>query len=266
MARTRHLPFVGAALLLAAACGGGGDDGPDTRCFGIAQVPAWRVTINADFDDTGVRDSNDIRLHVAFDVADTTGAAVTQAHGVSWFGATTTGTITRQDTLINTNQSDTIIGVSHTPSGIGSAGGLATLYVSTNLETCVAAIGGVVQAPESVWVNGVFDGVDTLNVGYAFAPGFTIDTGSHTTGWTLAPLKVRSITQNAPFHTAPEFRVGGFTAPYTAGNNIATLDSATVGWTAVPVATPATVGPLPDLVIQDGRILPAHAPALPRRR
>lgn len=267
MARTRHLPFVGAALVLAAACGGGGgDDGPDTRCFGIAQVPAWRVTINADFDDTGVRDSSDMRLHAAFDVADTTGAKVEQVHGVSWFGSSTTGTIDRRDTLINLNSNDTTVGVSHLPSGIGSAGGLATLYVSTNLETCVASIGGVVQAPESVFVGGVFDKVDTLNVGYAFAPGFTIDTAATITGWALAPLKVRSITQNAPFHTAPEFRVGGFATPYTFGNNIATLDSATVGWTAVPVATPATVGSVPDIVIQDGRILPAHQPELPTRR
>jgi hypothetical protein len=115
-------------------------------------------------------------------------------------------------------------------------------------------------------VNGVFDHVDTLNVGYAFAPGFTIDTGSANTGWALAPLKVRSITQNAPFHTAPEFRAGGFATPYTAGNNVALLDSATVGWSAVPVSTPATAGSVPDIVIQDGRILPAHSPALPSRK
>lgn len=265
MARTRHLIPLGAVLLVA-ACGSDGPSGPDTRCFNIAQIPAWRVQINADFDDTGVRDSMDMRLHVAFDVADTTGPAVDQTHGVAWFGASTTGTITRRDTVINTNQGDTVVGVSHAPSGVGSAGGLATLYVSTNLETCVAALGGVVQAPESVFVNGVFDKVDTLNVGYAFAPGFTIDTGSTLTGWALAPLKVRSITQNAPFHTAPEFRAGGFATPWTFGNNIASLDSATVGWTAVPVATPATVGTLPDIVIQDGRILPAHPPAFPRRR
>ncbi len=264
MARIRHLSVLGALALLA-ACGGGDDDGPDTRCFGIAQVPAWRVTISADFDDVGVRDSMDMRLHVAFDVTDTTGASVKQVHGVSWFGSSTSGTIDRRDTLINLNSNDTTVGVSHKPSGIGSAGGLATLYVSTNLETCVASLGGVVQAPESVFVAGAFDKVDTLNVGYAFAPGFTIDTAATITGWALAPLKVRSITQNAPFHTAPEFRVGGFATPYTFGNNIATLDSATAG-TAVPVAAPATVGKLPEIVIQDGRIIPVQVPALPRKR
>ena len=265
MVRSYHLPALG-ALLLAVACGSDGPSGPDTRCFNIAQVPAWRVVISADFAHSGVRDSMDMRLRVSFDVADTTGKAVKQAYGVGWFGASTTGTIDRRDTLINTVQSDTIVGVSHKPSGIGSAGGLATLYVSTDLATCTATIGGVVQAPESVWVNGVFSKVDTLNVGYAFAPGFTIDTAATITGWTLAPLKVRSITQNAPFHTAPEFRVGGFSAPYTFGNNIATLDSATVGWEAVPVATPATAGSVPDIIIQDGKILPAHAPALPGKR
>ena len=266
MARIRHLSVLGAVLVVAGACGGDGPSGPDTRCFGIAQVPAWHIAVNVDFADVGVRDSFDMRLRVAFDVTDTTAAVVKQAHGVSWFGPSTSGTVTRRDTLINTNRSDTTVGVSHAPSGIGSAGGLATLYVSTNLETCVASIGGVVQAPESVWVNGVLDRVDTLNIGYAFAPGFTIDTGSSNTGWALAPLKVRSITQNATFHTAPEFRVGGFATPYTAGNNIALLDSATVGWSAVPVATPATAGSLPEIVIQDGRILPAHQPALPAQR
>ncbi|HVX88283.1 MAG TPA: hypothetical protein VG940_05095, partial [Gemmatimonadales bacterium] len=239
MMRTRSLPVLG-ALVLVAACGGGdGGDGPDTRCFGIAQVPAWAIHITSSFSDTGSYNGSEMRLHAAFDVADTTGAVVTQAHGVSWFGASTTGTVTRTDTLINTATHDTTVGVSHRPSGIGSAGGLATLYVSTNLESCTASIGGVVQAPESTFVNGVFDQVDTLNVGYAFAPGFTIDAGSPDAGWALAPLKVRSITQNGPFHTAPEFRAGGFATSYTAGSNVALLDSATVGWTATPVATPA---------------------------
>jgi hypothetical protein len=117
-----------------------------------------------------------------------------------------------------------------------------------------------VQAPESTFVNGVFDHVDTLNVGYAFAPGFTIDAGSPDAGWTLAPLKVRSITQNGTFHTAPEFRAGGFATSYTAGNNVALLDSATVAWTATPVATPASAAAMPAIVLQNGRVIPLSRP------
>lgn len=259
MLRTRSLASVGALVLLAACGGDDGPSGPDTRCFGIAQVPAWEVHVTSSFGDTGSYNGMTMRLHVAMDVADTTGAVVKQPHGVSWFGASTSGTITRTDTLINGTTDDTTVGVSHRPSGGGSTGGLATLYVATNLETCVASIGGVVQAPESTFVNGVFEAVDTLNVGYAFAPGFTIDTGSVDAGWTLAPLKVRTITQNGPFHTAPEYRAGGFATSYTAGNNVALLDSATVGWSATPVATPASTVAVPAIAIQDGRIV-----ALPR--
>ncbi|HWA40208.1 MAG TPA: hypothetical protein VG712_01270 [Gemmatimonadales bacterium] len=261
MIRIRSLPVLG-TLALVAACGGdgGGDGGPDTRCFGIAQVPAWAIHITSSFSDTGSFNGSTMLLHVTMDVADTTGAVVTQAHGVSWFGASTTGTITRRDTLINGATHDTTVGVSHRPSGIGSAGGLATLYVSTNLESCTASIGGVVQAPESTFVNGVFDHVDTLNVGYAFAPGFTIDAGSPGAGWALAPLAVRSITQNGPFHTAPEYRAGGFASSYTAGNNVALLDSATVGWTATPVATPASMVAVPMVTLQNGRVIPLARP------
>ena len=114
---TRHAIRAAALLLLSAACSNG-DNGPDTRCHGVAQVPAWNVAFTVAFADTGTADDTfPIRLHHDVDGTGLTGqgVATTQFDGVAWFTLVPTGTIAVHDTVIDPVAGDTTVGTATTP-------------------------------------------------------------------------------------------------------------------------------------------------------
>lgn len=254
-ARTGLLCFLSAVFL--SACGGGDEGGPDTRCAGVAQVPAWRVEVGATFNDLGIKDSFDIRLHHTFTAADTTGAGIIDGNSVAWFGGVPSGTLAMHDTIINTNANDTTAGIATTfaPSPAGPG-----VYVSVDLASCAMAVGALVYAPVSLSTNGVSDGVDTLMVGYPFGPLFQANEMTMTAGVLVGPITVGSVTANAPFGSGAWYRVGGLNGPYVAGGATAVLDDASVSFLAYPLAVaPAAGGTAAPFVGQmhpNGAIVP----------
>lgn len=246
--------------LVLVACGGD-DGGPDTRCFGVAQVEAWQIQITTNFSGRGVKDSFDVRLHHNFDATETTTAPAFDGDGVLWFsGVPTVGTIVVHDTIILTNSNDTVTATSTGFAPPGSDGGVGGLYVSANLATCTAAIGGLIYSGVDYTQNGAPGEGDTLFIGYPFASGFTI-TAAVVGGdaLVLGPQKVRSVTANSAFSTAPEYRVGGLTGPWANTTTTAIFDSATSAWSAVPVSVAAPAGgappPFAGLMLQNGGIV-----------
>lgn len=249
--------------LVLVACGGD-DGGPDTRCFGVAQVEAWQIQVATNFSGGGVKDSFDVRLHHNFDATQTTTAPAFDGDGVLWFsGVPTVGTIVVHDTIILTNSNDTVTATSTGFAPPGSGRGVGGLHVSANLATCTAAIGGLIYSEVDYTQNGVPGWGDTLFIGYPLASGLPI-TAAVVGGdaWVLAPQKVRSVTANSAFTPGPEYRVGSFTGPWANTSTTAIFDSATSGWSAVPVpvAAPAPAGgappPFAGLMLQNGGIVP----------
>src|SRR5689334_14544102 len=94
--RPGRLAAASTLAVLLAACGSGGGGGPDTRCFGVAQVPAWQIHLISAFADTGSVDSIRLTLHAAINATGTTGpvqASNTNPDGFVWVGPKPTGTI-----------------------------------------------------------------------------------------------------------------------------------------------------------------------------
>src|SRR5882724_12337975 len=115
--RPGRLAAASVLALLVAACGsGGGNGGPDSRCFGVAQVAAWHIHMVSSFGDTGSIDTTfHVRLHASIDANGSTGpvqASNSNPNGFAWFAGTPAGTITAQDTVISYHPptTDTLVG------------------------------------------------------------------------------------------------------------------------------------------------------------
>ena len=245
--------------LLLAGCGsGGGDGGPDTRCFGVAQVVGWQVHVTGAFGDQGVADSLTLSLHATFDgtgVAGPVQPSITSKNGFGWYAGKPTGTFAAADTQISTT-SDTIIGAA-AAFGAGPAKNYGP-YVSVNLATCQASVGAILYSVVTRTDSKAGTSVlDTIFAAYPYYSGLTIDSLAVADGWTVPSAKVRSVLQSASFGTGGEYRVGGLSDPYLAAGT--TLDSATVSFTVTPVTTlaaPGTAAPEGATMLPSGVLVP----------
>lgn len=236
-----------AVVLLLAACGsGGGDGGPDTRCFGVAQVPGWQVHVTSAFADQGTADSQTVRLHATLDATGQSGpvqASSINSNGYSWFGGLPAGTLAVHDTVISTTF-DTIAGTS-TTFGKGPGKSYGT-YVSVNLATCQASLGALIYSVVSKHSSKTGTILDTLFAAYPVYSGLTIDSLAVANGWSVPTATYPSVLPSASFLTSGgQYRAGGLVAPYAPADT-ATLDSATVSWSVTPLATfpaPGTAAP-----------------------
>lgn len=253
---------LAAASILAAlltACGSGGGGGPDTRCFGVAQVPAWQIHMISTFGDTGSVDTFRVALHAAINATGTTGpiqASNTNPDGFSWIGQKPTGTIAATDTVITTNH-DTLIAV-----GSAFGPGPSTKvgpYVSVNLATCKATFGATLYSVVTETHTGHPAVTDTILAAYPFLPGLTVDSLFVANGFTVPTAKVASLKLTSSFGTTGEYRVGGLSFPYDSAASPA-LDSASVSWAvtpaAVPAAPPSRAGTPPLVTLPSGVIIP----------
>ena len=254
-----------ALTLLVAACGSGGGGGPDTRCFGVAQVPGWQIHLTSSFADTGSVDSFKVALHSTIDGTASTGPvqpSTTNANGFAWFGGKPTGTISGTDTVvvIHTIGRDTVVGtvVGFAPGPNARTGP----YLSVDLSTCKATVGALVYAGATLAQTGQPKVTDTSIAAYPFQPGLTIDSLFVANGFTISAAKVTSVVQDAPFGATAEYRVGGLSKPY-AGDPTPGFDSATVAWTVTPLAAPAAPAIRGAPVGAD--LLPSGALPPPRR-
>lgn len=267
---------LGSVLSVAAltACGGDGGGGPDERCFGVAQVPAWTITMNVDFHDVGTADSFSIRLNHNIQAQALTNAGeITSGNpdGRQWFSGVPTGTLAVHDTSINTILNDTTVGTGTMFVGLGNSGAsaLSGLYVAVGMTGCSAAVGAQFVTAMTTTVNGTNPILDTIFVGYPLFQGNLVDSAAVEAGWEVVAgtpdSRIRSVTGNAPFTGGREYRVGSLTAPYIRNGAVAVFDSATVSWMAVPASAPAAAGGMatraPGPIIVNGRIL--EAPGLP---
>lgn len=249
------------AVLLAACGSGGGGGGPDTRCFGVAQVPAWQIHLISAFADTGSVDTFRIALHAAINATGTTGpvqASATNHDGFSWIGPAPGGTIAATDTVI-------INGVSH-DTVIATASGFAPgpntkvgPYVSVNLATCQATVGAILYSVVSEANTGNPTVVDSILAAYPLHPGVTIDSLFVANGFTIPTETVPSRLPTASVGATGEYRVGGLSAAY-ANDTTPGFDSASVSWAVTPAAVPAAParrsGAAPLITLPSGAIVP----------
>jgi hypothetical protein len=238
--RSAAVPFFALPLLLAACGSGGGDGGPDTRCFGVAQVAGWSIHVTSSFADAGAFDSFNILLHADVNATGTAGpvqASNANPDGYAWYSGTPTGTLSAHDTVINSNPSpdDTTVGTA-TAYGPGPNAKVGP-YLSVNLATCQATLGAILysQVTEVSSVSGSLQ--DTIFAAYPFQPGLTIDSLAVANGWTVTAGKIPTVLPSASFGSTGEYRVGGLSAPYGTAASPPALDSATVSWTATPLAS-----------------------------
>lgn len=236
-----------AVVLLLAACGSsGGDGGPDTRCFGVAQVPGWQVHVTSSFADQGNTDTLSLSLHATLDATGQAGpvqASSINNSGYSWFAGLPTGTFAGRDTVISIT-ADTIVSTA-TQFGKGPGKSYGP-YVSVNLATCQASLGAVLFSVVSVHNSKTGTVLDTIFAAYPVYSGLTIDSLAVANGWTLPAAKYASALPSASFPVlGGQYRAGGSVDPYVAAGS-ADLDSATVSWTVTPLASfpaPGTAAP-----------------------
>jgi hypothetical protein len=225
------------AVSLLAACADEGN-GPDRRCFDVAQVPAWTVAWTVAFSDTGTaQDSFRVRLHHDVSGTGVTGPAfaTSEFEGRAWFTLSPTGTIAINDTVINVNVGDTTAGVAtaFSPHPVG-AGAFSGGYVSVDLETCTASIGALYFAPMTMTIDGSGTGIDTIQVGYPLVRALTVDSMAVADGWVFPPTKVATRAGAYDFLYDQQYlplSLGGRYAPGVL------VDSASIGFTVTP-ATP----------------------------
>lgn len=237
--RPGRLAAASLLALLLAACGSGGGGGEDTRCFGVAQVPAWQIHMISSFSDAGAFDTFTVALHAAINATGTTGpvqASNSNPNGFAWVGPKPTGTIAATDTLI-LNSHDTLVAVA---SGFGP--GPSTKvgpYVSVNLATCQATLGAILYSVVTESNTGHPDVTDTIIAAYPFLPGITIDSLFVANGITVPTTKVASLLIKTSFGSTGEYRVGGLASPAYDSASSVPFDSASVSWAVTPSATPA---------------------------
>lgn len=262
---SRALRLLAAPLLplLVAACGSGsGDGGVDDRCFKIAQVAGWSIHVTSSYLDHTTVDTFTVALRSDVNATGTAGPAIkshTNANAYAWYAKTPTGTISGLDSLSGIAAADSMVGTV-IGFGPGPTSGYGP-YLSVNLATCQATLGAIIFSRVTIARHGSPTVTDTILAAFPFAPGLTIDSLAVANGFTVASGKVPALMPAAPFGTTGEYRIGGLAALYSISDT-ATLDSATVSWTATPVAslTSATPAPPGVMMLENGAIV------LPRRR
>ena len=242
MIRTPRI--LGAATLLVAAACSNGSSGPDTRCHGAAQVPAWNVAWTVSFADTGTaKDSFAIRLHHDANATGLTGpdAATTQFDGVAWFTRHPTGTLAVNDSVITLATSDTAVGVATllTPAAVG-AGSFSGGYVAIDLATCTADIGSEFWAEMHHATNGFAQGTDTVKIGYSLVQNIPVDSAAVANGWTIPAQKVATKAGAYDFVNDRQYLALSLSGRYAPG---VAADSATISFTVTPAAVAAADRP-----------------------
>lgn len=240
---SRALSLLGAtgAAVLIAACSSNGN-GPDERCHGVAQVPAWDVAYTVTYNDTGTaRDTFYVAQHHAVDGSGTTGPAarVTTYDGVAWFTIHPAGTLAVHDTVIDPVQGDTTVGVATLltphPQGDGTFSGG---YVAIDLAQCTADIGALFYAQMPITIDGVSQGTDTLRIGYSQVRGLAVDSAFVAGGWTFPAAKVATRAGAYDFVHDSQYLALSLSGRYAPGVN---TDSATISFIVTPASTPGTV-------------------------
>lgn len=228
---------LGATFLLAAAACSNNGSGPDMRCHGAAQVPAWNVAWTVSFADTGTaRDSFAIRLHHDVAGTGTTGpeAPTTQFDGVAWFTRHPTGTLAVNDSVITLATHDTAVGVATvlTPAAVG-AGSFSGGYVAIDLANCTADIGSEFWAEMHHSTNGFAQGTDTIKIGYSLVQNLTVDSTAVANGWTIPAQKVATKAGAYDFVNDRQYLALSLSGRYAPG---VSADSATISFTVTPAA------------------------------
>ena len=239
LSRTLAVSLLAVALL--SACGDD-DNGPDTRCFNAAQVPAWDVAFTVQFSDTGTaQDTFRVRLNHQVDGNGTTGPAFATSgfEGRAWFTIKATGSMVVHDTVINVNLADTLAAVASAFSGHpGDQGDFSGGYVSVNLETCKADVGALFFGPATITTDGVAGGIDTLRIGYSLVQDLTVDSLAVANGWTIPAAKVATRAGAFDFAHERQYLALSVSGRYAPGANV---DSATISFVATPADAPLTV-------------------------
>lgn len=256
--------YVAVSLLVAlavAACSSdsSGPSGPpipaDSRCGGMAKVPAWKVGVTLSFSDTGTvfdsatSDTYHIRLHQSFQTTDTTrvGAYYPDTNTRRWSSRVPHGPVTLNDTTIRISSigTDTFVGRVFTlgPTGLDAGYDSTLVSVTADLSGCTARVDGWFTGRDSVLFDGFPSSIngDTIAVGQIILTGLTADSAAATGGWTYPTFKILSTTTGGAPGAAFTYRVGGHSGPYYLKPGVTVFDSASVSWYAVPVATAATV-------------------------
>lgn len=233
----RTAPFLALALCGAGAAACSSDNGADTRCRGVAQVPAWDVAFTVAFSDTGTaRDTFPIALHDAVDGTGTTGgaAATTSMDGVAWFTLQPGGTIDVHDTVIDPVNHDTTIGVVSllTPHKHGD-GSFSGGYVAVDLAHCTADVGALFYGEMHRTIDGVNPTVDTLQIGYSLVQDLPVDSAAVHDGWTIPAQKVATRAGVLDFQHERQYLALSLSGRYAPG---ADVDSATISFTVTPHA------------------------------
>lgn len=248
-----------AALLALAACGS--DDGPtppDTRCGGLAQVAAWRITFNSAIHSNVVSDSLDLRLNDSMTATDTTAAGTlvpgsSDPDGRAWLGGTPGGSLSAHDTLIISTSHDTIIGSASAFAASILIPSVPGMLISADLSTCHIDFGGQLSALMVISDTGATTDTATVFLAYVRSPSVLYDSTVAANGFALASQKVFSPLESYPtFSPDPEYRVGSLTAffPSTTVFDSATISFSVTPLAAAPAARPGSAGLIP------GRPLP----------
>ena len=255
---------VAVSLLVAlavAACSSSssGPSGPpipaDSRCGGMAKVPAWKVGVILSFSDTGTvydsatTDTYHVRLHQSFQTTDTTrfGAYTPDTNTRRWSSRVPHGPVTLNDTTIRISYlgTDTFVGrvFSLGPTGLDAGYDSTLVSVTTDLSACTARVDGWFTGRDSLLFDGFPSSIngDTIAVGQIVLTGLTADSAAATGGWTYPASKMLAMTAGGPPAAAFTYRVGGHSGPYYTHPGVTIFDSATVSWYAVPIGTPITV-------------------------
>lgn len=250
--RSTALGALSLALTSAVIVACGGSTSPslsaDTRCGGIAHVPAWNMAMAVHLADSRALDTLSIRLHqdlqpsalshaVADPVVNDTATAFRQ-----WTTAVPGGAFAEHDTVINSTTFDTVSAAS-----FGYLTG-SEIYMAVDLKTCTATVGGVFVARDSVIVAGPDRSVsvDTVNLGYAIFTDIPVDSTTAVDGLVNLGTKVYTyVSPSADFLHLPQYQVGGLSGVYTLSGGSQVLDSATVGYLITAASTPAPGAPTP---------------------
>lgn len=254
-------PLVLLVISFAAACSGSDSSGPsgppipaDSRCGGMAKVPAWKVGVTLSFSDTGTvfdsttSDTYHVRLHQSFQTTDTTrsGTYVPDTNTRRWSSRVPHGPVTLTDTTIRISYigTDTFVGRVFTlgPTGLDAGYDSTLVSVTADLAGCTARVDGWFTGRDSLLFDGYPSSIngDTIAVGQIILTGLTADSAAATGGWTYPTFKILSMTAGGPPGAAFTYRVGGHSGPYYTHPGVTIFDSASVSWYAVPVTTPAT--------------------------
>lgn len=236
----RELRTLGAAALVAAVAACSKGNGPDERCDGAAQVPAWDVAYTVAFADTGTaRDTFHMALHHDVSGTGTTGPAAATAtiDGLAWFTLHPSGTLSVHDTVLNFVVGDTTVGVSTllTPhphaEGLFSGG-----YVTIDLAHCTADVGALFYGEMTTTIDGFLQGTDSIRIGYPEVKGVPVDSTFVATGWSFPAAKVATRAGAFDFVHDQQYLALSLSGRYAPG---ADVDSATISFTVTPAAAPA---------------------------